>query len=195
VVQSDPNREWAYERIVFRYVYGVGVDCDLAAAVEWYCRGVLAGADGTFFKNGLDIDPNRNLPIATYGGGAERPLINFVLPDRGQLNGRFVAVLTLYLKAARTNDPKALMQIGEMYLAGRGAPVSAAKAWPWLTLAAQRGDATAGAKLANIESKMTKDELNDARQTLPALAQRLKAVASAAGHLKIESKNLGPTAM
>jgi TolB-like protein len=79
------------------------------------------------------------------------------------------------------DEAQALMRIGEMYLAGRDAPMSAAKAWPWFTLAAQRDDAGASAKIAGIESKMTRDELNDARKTLPDLVQELTAVGSVIG--------------
>jgi TPR repeat protein len=66
-----------------------------------------------------------------------------------------------------------------MYLEGDDAPKKPAKAWPWLTLAARRGDSAAAVRVAKIETNLTKSELEEAKQTLPLLEQELKTVGSA----------------
>jgi len=176
--------EWgwgAYRALIFRCQYGPATDRDLIAAVQWYCRAALAGVEGCSLVDKLETGQTKLRPMASFKVERETEcaLLSIRLPDNGGPSDRFLAVMSLYLKAARRNDSQALTQIGQMYAAGRDVPVSAAKAWPWFTLAAQRGDTRADAEIAKIEQSMTKDELNNARQSLASLVQELKAVASA----------------
>ena len=87
-------------------------------------------------------------------------------------------VLSVYLKAS-LNNPNALAQIGDMYLAGRDVPKNGIRAWAWFTLASQNGAAGAHAKVAEAKAIMTADESNEARQLLPKLIEELGKVASA----------------
>jgi len=180
--QDESTVQWAYDQIIFRHEYGVGTDSDILAGVEWYCRAALTGVSGYFLQDKIIVVPSKRRPVASFSESPERSLIELCKPNSGQASDLFLAVISTYLKAARANDSQALMQLGEMCVAGRGVPASATKAWLWFTLAARRGDLDgANAEIAKLESKMTKEELNHARQILPSMLQELNAIASAMG--------------
>lgn len=163
-----------YDDIVFRYQNGLGTDRDLVAAAQWYCRAALAGManhsledkfDRTPPKSGLTGDftssPDRNGGFVRSGGGSDQLL----------------RALSIYLKASLKNAD-ALMQIGNMYFAGKDAPKSSAKAWLWFTLADQNGSSDARVKISEAEARMSGDELKEAKQLLPDLIQELNKVAT-----------------
>lgn len=170
-VQTHPHEGGPYSSLVYWYEFKLGNNRDLMAAVQWYCRGALAGASN--YSLNPEIDLGAAVCYSLSFSAASAPSI---LPDVG---GPLKSVMSAYLKAARLNDVQALRHIGEMYLSGDDVPVSALDAWPWLTLAAQKGDSWAVDKVAQIESNMTRSELDAAKKQLPSLVQELNAVACA----------------
>jgi len=169
----------AYESLVFRYEYGVGTERDLIAAVQWYCRGVLAGMDGFSIADKVEIGPAKQRYLASYGGDPERSLIAVSAPDAGGNSDRFFMVLSEYLKAASSKNRDGLLQIGDRYLAGQDTPRNSVKAWLWFSLASNSGVPGSNARLLEMKSQMTENELRQANELLPALAQELKTIANA----------------
>ena len=140
----------ACDALASRYQTGLGTDRDLIAACGWYCRGAIAAP--------------RSHPVK--GEGVPRPA------DSTQSRDAYTAAWMLYLKGAGLNDPGALMQIGGMYLIGQDVPRSEVKAWPWFKLAAERGATEARAKITELETHMSKEDLEEAEQLLVYLSQQ-----------------------
>jgi TPR repeat protein len=182
-VQNEPGSRLAYDAIIYRCQYGPVTERDLVVAAQWYGRAAMNRASDYWGRSTYSLVDKLNLgpPKQRLGAftGSERAIIGVYLPDEGGPSDRLLAMISLYLKAATMNDPKALRSIGKMYFNGEGVPLNPAKAWTWLTLAAEKGDAVASAKIADMEANMTKGQINDAKSMLPDLVQELKAIASA----------------
>jgi uncharacterized protein len=147
----------AFEDLELRYLHGLGTDRDLVEAARWYCRAAVSGLRGYPLK-----DKTNELSL-----------------DKTRQTDPFLVAVWLYLKAAQPTNTVAAMQIGEMYSSGRDAPQNPAKAWVWLTIAAQNGSAKARAKVIEMEPRMSSDELKEARELLPGFIKELNQVASA----------------
>lgn len=169
----------AYNEIIFRFQYGLGTQRDLIAAAHWYCRAALAGMEGYSLGDKVEVGHALKRPLAVYSGSSDRSWVLIRSPDAGKFSDEFLRVLCLYLQAAELKKPTASLQIAELYAAGRDVPKNPAKAWLWFTIAAQNGSADAHARIVEIESRMTSDELKEARQLLPGFVEELKQVASA----------------
>jgi TPR repeat protein len=169
------TRAREYSQLIYRYEYGVGTPRDLVAAAQWYCRAALAGYGSINDK--VEFHPSngfmKGMPTVSSwdGKGICQPI------QTGDPNDEVRRVLSFVLKAAQGNGAAAL-RVGNMYLTGQDAPQEAAKAWLWLTIAAQNGSTAAQAKISDAESAMTADELKKVRQELPALTKELAEVAS-----------------
>jgi uncharacterized protein len=169
----------AYETLVFRYEYGVGTERDIIAAVQWYCRGAIAGIEGFPIEQEVEIGPARQPYLASYGSDPERSMIVVCAPDAGGNSDRFFSVLSEYLQAASSKNHVGLLQIGDLYVNGQDTPKNAIKAWLWFALASTNEVPGANVRLSNIESHMTEKELGEAKEFLPRFAQELKAIADA----------------
>jgi TPR repeat protein len=162
--KPSDNKYWFYWPIIDRCEAGLGTDRDLVAAAQWYCRATLEHTSFFTFAGEFDLSqPAKAVPLG----------VRSVSP---QLR----AVISTYLKAAARRDAQAALQIGTMYLTGKDAPQSAAKAWPWFTLASQYGASDAAAKISQAEAGMTAKELEQDKQQFPAFLEELKKVARAA---------------
>ena len=148
----------AYRPLSHRYQFGLGTERDYVEAAAWLCR---AGQS--------DL---------TRWGRTDAQLFQAARLD--QQADPFLVALALYLKAASQSNPAAFAKIGGMYQSGQGVPKKLGTAWCWYTLAAQHGDAGAGAKVSELESRLSAEELTEARRLLPGLEQQLKETAAAA---------------
>ena len=167
----------AFDPILFRYQYGVGTPRDLIKAADWYCRAALAGRSDFFLEDKLDVAPPKPRPMDAFFGAVDRSIILIQEPNGGQREtDDLLVVLSLYLKSAVRNDAAVALQLGEMYLKGIDAPVSTAKAWPWIKLASDQGSDAARTRLSEIESRLTAGELNACQRDFPAFTAQLAKV-------------------
>jgi TPR repeat protein len=160
VAASDPQENYykikmAYDSLIFRCEYGVGTERDIIAAVQWYCRGALAGMDGYTIEDKIKVADGKN--------------------------DRFLTALSQYLKAASSENHDGLTQIGDRYLIGQDTPKNIVKAWLWFSLAAENGVPGARTKRSDAEARMTESEMKDAKQLLPGLVKEFDSVANALG--------------
>ncbi len=157
-----------YGGIINRCTYGNGTDRDLVAAAQWYCRAAIAGV--------VDGWGRPDYLLTEKFDAAPPPKAALPTP----FNSKLWPILATYLKAAARRDASAATQLGNMYLIGKDAPQSAAKAWPWFTLASRYGASDAAAKISQAEAGMTAKELEQDKQQFPAFLQELQKVARAA---------------
>jgi TPR repeat protein len=179
VLKSDQQDDYyeiknAYDSLVFRQEHGIGSEPDIFAAVQWYCRGAVAGMDGYSIADKIEPGPKVDPNIKSFHGDAGRKSLAISWPA---ISGRFRSAMSEYLKAAVSSDHSGLMLIGEKYLTGRGVPKSASKAWLWFSLASENGVSDAAPKILEAETHMTAAGLTEARQQLP---DKVKDLSSAA---------------
>ena len=159
----------------------MGTPRDPVAAAGWYCRAALAGVEGYSLDEKAEAGHPLLRPFDLYvrPWHRDRNFVPSTWVEVEQHNAEFRRALSLYREAAGAKKPNASLQIAEMYAAGRDVPPNLVKAWLWFTIAAQHSSADARAKIAEIESRMTGNELKEARQLLPGLIEELNHAASA----------------
>jgi TPR repeat protein len=69
----------------------------------------------------------------------------------------------LYRLAAEQGDAVAQYDLGQRYDLGLGVPMDRVEALKWLTLAAAQGQTDAAARRDRIKSKMSRQEISEAR--------------------------------
>ena len=79
---------------------------------------------------------------------------------------RLAESVRLIARAARKGHPPACYTLSACYARGLALEVDNARAWAWLTLAAQRGDARAELKLPELEARLDAEGLVRARDML-----------------------------
>ena len=182
----DGVTKWAYDGIFFRYQYGVGTERDLVAAAEVYCHAAEEGVWEYSLADKLEPGAPRSKPDkgGSFTGSPELSWIAVRNPDLGGMSDESRQVLSVYLKAAKSN-PASLADIGGRYLTGRGVLKNQTNAWLWLTLALQHGAAEARPTIVAIETHMTPAELEEAKRSLPKLVQTLSIVSRTVGETSL----------
>jgi TPR repeat protein len=171
----------AYDLLIFRYVCGVGTERDLYVATEWYCQAALAGMENYAFADLLQNVPRKSRFHEFFRGDTGGQLLERVWPECKN-DDHLLAAVSEYLKAVVSHDHAGLVQIGQKYLDGQGAPHSPQKAWLWFSLAAAKGAPGAAAKVAEVEEQLAAEELSDAKQQLPAMIREFEGVAAELGN-------------
>jgi uncharacterized protein len=172
---SDRNRS-VYRRVVFRLLTGLGTQRDWVEAARWYSRAAVAGVEGfSLDQTNARVPLRLALDDFYYSPWGDQGRNYFDPPDVMQYNEGFAPVLSLYCDAA-SHKPAAASAIAELYVVGRNTPVSPRQAWIWFTIAAQNGSTDARVKAAALESRLSADELKQARQLLAELVRDLNAV-------------------
>lgn len=171
----------AYDLLIFRYVCGVGTERDLYVAAEWYCQAALAGMEAYAFADLLQNVPRKSRFHDFFRGDTGGHLLERVWPECKN-DDQLLAAVSEYLKAVVSHDHAGLVQIGQKYLDGQGAPHSPQKAWLWFSLAAAKGAPGAAAKVAEAEKQLPAKELQDAKEQLPAMIREFDAVAAELGN-------------
>ena len=78
--------------------------------------------------------------------------------------GRYTEALAEWLAAVDTDDRRAMLALGRLYLQGLGAPQNYVEAYMWFSLAASRGEQEAVAKRDALSERMTPASLAEAQQ-------------------------------
>jgi len=136
----------AYLKLSERYQTGLGVERDMIKAAQWYCRTVSAGA---------------------YGYKITDKMVDAA--DRNPNGDPYSVALSLYLKATKLGNVEAMMRIGGMYFAGRDVPQNLIEAYAWFDLALNQGYSEAQTKLSQIETKMTSQQIESAKERVAEL--------------------------
>ena len=79
---------------------------------------------------------------------------------------RLAESVRLIARAARKGHAPACYTLSACYARGLALEVDPARAWAWLTLAAERGDARAEVKLPELEARLQEDGMVRARAML-----------------------------
>ena len=108
--------------IGYMYAHGLGVQRDLASAVNWYRKAAVQG---------LEIAQHRLGIAYMYGEGIER--------DDAEAASWFT-------RAANQGFFRAQRILGQMYLTGSGVPKDLVKGYAWVVLAGRRGAPSPGAR-------------------------------------------------
>jgi TPR repeat protein len=125
------------------YTDGKGVEKDLAEAAKWYRKAAEQGVARAQYNLGM---------FHEYGYGVAQD---------------YEEAVKWYRKAAEQGNARAENSLGSCYARGQGVARDLVEAYKWLSLAATQGDQTARQGLAEIERKMTPDQIAEA-QRLPA---------------------------
>ena len=143
----------------------LGVECDLALALQWYTRGAEAGFAWAQFALGNMYELAQATP-------------------RNDLGAR-----RWYEAAARQGIAEAQMHLARMLQTGRGGPSAAAEAADWYQKAAHQGHERAATNLAlmHLQGEITPADLDEARRLLEFAADKLDGLA----HLALADMHLG----
>ena len=76
--------------------------------------------------------------------------------------GDYVPAIRVFRTLAEQGNAKAQNVLGVMFRRGEGVPKNPARAHMWLSFAAKRGDAKAGAELREVSRTMTAQEISQA---------------------------------
>jgi TPR repeat protein len=161
----------------FRYEMGIGKTKNLAEAVEWYRKaaeqGYLAAQSGLgrlYLKGGDGVGKNELEAINWFQKAAEKGDI-FAQSTLGAIysTGDGVAedkveAVKWYLKAANQGDKFSQGSLGFSYLTGRGVPKDHIAAHKWFNLAASQGDEEARKELAQLETRMSSEQVTEAQR-------------------------------
>jgi uncharacterized protein len=166
------------------YLEGCGVRRDYGEAFHFFEKGAARGDPaaqmnvGYLYDQGLGVVQNRSEAAKWYRLAADQgePRAQYNLADL-YLRGEGVqhdesAAFAWFQKAALAGHAEARIMLGSMYAAGRGTPVDSAAGYMWLALAALQGDSRANAKLEEIKSQLTPQELVEAKVRAQTLAQQ-----------------------
>jgi len=168
------------------YQEGCGVRRDYGEAFHFFEKGALAGDAaaqtnlGYLYDQGLGVMQNRSDAAKWYRLAAEggEPRAQYNLGDlylRGDgIERDESAAFAWFQKAALAGHAEARIMLGSMYAAGRGTPRDPATAYMWLALAALQGDSRANAKLDEVKTQLTTEELVEATVRAQSLAGKTK---------------------
>lgn len=76
----------------------------------------------------------------------------------------YAVMADLYRRSAEAGDAESQRNLGMMYVEGRGMPVDLVQAHSWFNLAAAAGDASAKLDMQLVEDKMSREQIEQARQ-------------------------------
>lgn len=148
--------EPACDALVTRYKAGLGADRDFVTASKWYCRGAES------------LSPRFPLNKAMSNG-----------PQTSEFaDNSFDMVLFMFCHAVIRHETGSMMQIGTMYADGRDVPQSPSGAWQWFNYAAAEGAPGAATRRAEMEHRMTAEELADAKAQANAFGAELAGLAN-----------------
>lgn len=112
----------AMVQLARRYRYGLGTERDLLEAARWMYRAMGKTSSPTQFLLDASGEP---------------------LPQLAAEDQVFATFLSIYLKAWRTADPAAMLEVGRAFLEGQNGKPNHANAAFWLRYAAVKGNAEA----------------------------------------------------
>lgn len=138
---ADQGYASAQRALAYMYEQGMGVNRDMNQAFAWYRKAADGGDAEGEYRTGWSLDV-----------------------DSGDVDSTAMATaVEWYRKAAEQNNHAAQMFMGFAYATGKGAARDDVEAYKWLTLSNGWGYDTP-ATLAELESRMTKGEISDAKQ-------------------------------
>ena len=138
---ADQGYAPAQRALAYMFEQGMGVNQDMNQAFAWYRKAADGGDAEGEYKTGWSLDV-----------------------DSGDVDSTAMATaVEWYRKSAEQNNHAAQMFLGFAYATGKGAARDDVQAYKWLTLSNGRGYDTP-ATLAELESRMTKGEISEAKQ-------------------------------
>ncbi len=175
------ERAGALGDLIFRYEYGLGTKRDMVAVAKCYCHASTNESlyySPDWLANKIEFKPTKRvLGMSMAYGDGHVQIYGPLQESSSEPTDEALRFLSLYLKSA-LGDSQSALEIANCYLAGQDVPGSMTNAWIWFTLAAQNGSTAAPAKLTEIESRMSADELTKAKRQLPDLIRELNPVAA-----------------
>ncbi|MGH7624806.1 MAG: TIR domain-containing protein [Gemmatimonadaceae bacterium] len=138
---ADQGYAPAQRALAYMYEQGMGAHQDMNQAFAWYRKAADGGDAEGEYKTGWSLDV-----------------------DSGDVDGTAMATaVEWYRKAAEQDNHAAQMFVGFAYATGKGEARDDVEAYKWLTLSNGWGYDTP-ATLAELESRMTKGEISEAKQ-------------------------------
>jgi TPR repeat protein len=157
------RRSQSWDELITRYEAGYGTERDLVAAAECYAEAAMVLQSWIYtLSDKLEFHPGIPTWIGTGIQSFDDRQIEVAIRFQDGSDDLRHA-LSLYLKSA-TDDGKAALQIGNCYLKGQDAPQSNSRAWVWFTIAAANGSTEAHAKIAELKSHLSPEDLKSAEQ-------------------------------
>ncbi|HXE59533.1 MAG TPA: toll/interleukin-1 receptor domain-containing protein [Gemmatimonadaceae bacterium] len=138
---GDQGYAPAQRALAYMFEQGMGVNRDMNQAFAWYRKAADGGDAEGEYKTGWSLDV-----------------------DSGDVDSTAMATaVEWYRKAAEQDNHAAQMFVGFAYATGKGAARDDVEAYKWLSLSNNWGYDTP-ATLAELESRMTKGEISEAKQ-------------------------------
>lgn len=166
----------AQRKLGLMFAQGSGVSQDYSLAIQWLRsaadQGDILGQYnlGYAYSNGFGVPQDENEAIKWWTLAAEQG------HDQAQhdiawhyvagevLEKNYAAAHVWYRLAAAQGLLASQNNLGEMYLNGQGVPVDLIKAYMWFSLASRDGDQDALDSLADLETKMTAEQILEAQK-------------------------------
>lgn len=160
---------------------GQGVPRDLAQAEKWFRKAAEQGLTEAFWHlgelsyfGGDGVKPNYVeaekwlTKAASTGKVAARNLLG-VIKEQGYVRPRDLeAAAKEFEIGAKAGNPKAQANLGRLYYTGQGVPRDLARAWQWLTLACDEGDAGAKKYLRDLSDTFSLEDVAAGQQLVEA---------------------------
>jgi hypothetical protein len=173
---ADQGNAAAQSNLGFMYATGMGLPQDRAEAAKWYRRAAEQGRAnaqynlGRMYATGQGVDQDSTLALRWFSMAAEQgePLaqaklgLHYSIGDGVQEDASEAA--KWYRKSAEQGFASAQFSLGYCYLQGRGVLRDNVEAHKWFNLASAQGDKQANAIVADIELRMTRDQIGAAQR-------------------------------
>jgi hypothetical protein len=131
------------------------------AAAESFEAGFEAFKEGQY---GIAIEQWQ--PLAEDGDARAQLGLARIYADPSRGDERFAEAVALYKRAASAGMTAAMIDLGELYFAGRRVPQDYAQARMWYALAGERESALGRDRLEALDALMTPGEIEQAKRLM-----------------------------
>lgn len=157
------------------YLKGRGVEQNEEEGARWMIKAAQQGSmeaqsqTAELYFKGIGVTQSFKEAAKWYRKAAERGNVDAqsmmsMLYSNGQGVVQDFSKAGLWAKKAATQgDPKAQTILGILYSTGQGVPKDLSESYKWLTLAHAAGNAAAQPELARLETQMTPEQVQQAR--------------------------------
>lgn len=166
----------AQRKLGLMFAQGSGVSQDYSLAIKWLRnsadQGDILGQYnlGYAYSNGFGVPKDENEAIKWWTLAAEQGFDqaqhdiawHYVAGEVVEKN--YAAAHVWYKLAAAQGLLASQNNLGEMYLHGQGVPIDLIQAYMWFSLASRDGDQDGLASLADLEKKMTPEQILEAKK-------------------------------
>jgi len=183
--QGNPQAQAQLARL---YVKGQGVTNSYVEAAKWFRLAADQGnADaraglGELYEAGRGVPKDLPQAIKLYrlaadqGNAGAQYTMGFLCEAGRGLPQNQAEATRWFRLAAEQGDPLSQYDLGQRYDLGVGVPVDRIEALKWLTLAAAQGQKDAPARLDTVKSKMTREEISEAKRRAASFSSKQNSV-------------------